>query len=86
MKVVGISNIHRKENLLYYRREYTGEATIELLTNPRVVPLDFVLEQRPMGGFSIHVSIVDSMDYPIVPIMTALKTFIADLDLKGVLP
>jgi hypothetical protein len=86
MKVVDISNIQRKENLLYYRREYTGEATIELMAKPLVVPVEFVLEQRPIGGYSIHVSLVDSIDYPLVPIVAAMKAIIAELDLKGVLP
>jgi hypothetical protein len=86
MKVVDISNIRRKENLLYYRREYSGEATIELLANTLVAPIDFVLEQRPIGGYSVHVSLADSVDYPLVPIVAELKAFIAELDLKGVLP
>lgn len=86
MKVVDISNIQRKENLLYYRREYRGEATIELLANTLVVPVDFVLEQRPIGGYAIHVSLVDSIDYPLVPIVAELKTRISELDLKGDLP
>jgi len=86
MKVVDIFNIQRKENLLYYRREYRGEAIIELLADTLVTPVEFVLEQRPMGGYSIHVSLVDAIDYPLVPIVSGLKSFIADLDLKGVLP
>jgi hypothetical protein len=86
MKVVDISNILRKENLLYYRREYSGEAIIELLADTLTAPIEFVLEQRPMGGYSIHVNLVDSIDYPLVPIMAGLKAFIADLDLKGALP
>jgi hypothetical protein len=86
MKVVDISNIQRKENLLYYRREYSGEATIELLADTLVTPIEFVLEQRPIGGYSVHVSLVDTLDYPLVPILSGLKAFIADLDLKGVLP
>lgn len=86
MKVVDISNIQRKENLLYYRREYRGEATMELMANTLVVPIDFILEQRAIGGFSIHVSLVDSVDYPLVPIVAELKAFIAELDLKGALP
>jgi len=86
MKVVDISNIQRKENLLYYRREYSGEATIELLANTLVAPIDFVLEQRPIGGYAVHVSLADSVDYPLVPIVSELKAFIAELDLKGVLP
>lgn len=86
MKVVDIANIQRKENLLYYRREYSGEATIELLAETLVAPIEFVLEQRPIGGYSVHVSLVDAIDYPLVPLVSELKAFIADLDLKGVLP
>ena len=86
MKVVDISNIQRKENLLYYRREYRADARIELLANTLVAPIDFVLEQRPMGGYSVHVNLVDSIDYPLVPLLSELKGFISDLDLKGVLP
>ncbi|MFH2115348.1 MAG: hypothetical protein ABIJ86_12665 [Spirochaetota bacterium] len=86
MKVVDISNIQRKENLLYYRREYCGEAVLELLADTLVAPIDFVLEQLPMGGYSVHVSLVDAIDYPLVPLVAELKAFIAELDLKGVLP
>jgi hypothetical protein len=86
MKVVDIANIQRKENLLYYRREYSGEATLELLSDTLVAPIEFVLEQRPVGGYSVHVNLVDTIDYPLVPIISALKAFIAELDLKGELP
>lgn len=86
MKVVDLTNIQRKENLLYYRREYKGEAVIEILTGTHIIPVDFVLEQRPIGGYSVHVNLVDSIDYPVIPLVTALKSFINDLDLKGVLP
>jgi hypothetical protein len=86
MKVVDISNIQRKENLLYYRREYKAEAVIELAAKKHVTAIDFVLEQRPIGGFAIHVNLEESIDYPLLPVIAGLKTFIADLDGKGLLP
>jgi hypothetical protein len=86
MKVVDITDIQRKENLLFYRREYYGLAVLEVMADSVVIPIEFVLEQTPFGTFSLHVTVVEDLDYPIIPVIAALKAHIGQLSASGSLP
>lgn len=86
MKIVDLANVSRKQTHLYYRREFKAEAAIEIMQQTRSVPVEFVLELRPTGAMDINVVIVEDIDYPLVPIVNGLKTYILELDKRGVLP
>lgn len=86
MKIVDLANVSRKQTHLYYRREFKADAAIEIMQQTRNVPVEFVLEHKPTGAIDVSVVIVDDVDYPLVPIVNGLKTYILDLDKRGVLP
>jgi hypothetical protein len=86
MKVVEIKGLERKDLPIYYRREFCGQAVLELMDKTQEKRLEFVIEHKPMGGVDIHVSLLDPVDYPLLPIVKSLKTFILELDKRGNLP
>ena len=86
MKVIEIKNIARKDVPIYYRRLYTGVVVLELFNKIIDVPLDFHIEHKPTGQVEIGLSLVEKVDYPLIPLKTELKRFIGDLDSSGQLP
>jgi hypothetical protein len=86
MKIVELTNILRKENHIYYRREFKADATIEIMEQTRSVPVEFVLEHKPSGAVDVNACITVDLDYPLMPVVALLKTFISEMDKRGALP
>lgn len=86
MTILDISDITRKENCIYYRREFKAHATIDLPGKKHSGEIEFTIETAPTGKKEISVTILDSVDYPLVPIMRNLKEYIHNLDSSGELP
>jgi hypothetical protein len=88
MKVLELNSIHREESGLYYRRKFTAEAKLDLLSNTVLTSIAFSIETGPLGNKDIDVELPPHIDlnYPVVPITTALKKFILGMDTEGSLP
>ena len=86
MRIVELLNISRKETPLYYRRVYTAQAVFESPSGRTEKDVQFTVEHRPVGGVDIQVDRIENQDYPLIPVVRELKTYIADLDKKGTLP
>ncbi|MDR2177599.1 MAG: hypothetical protein LBP20_06095 [Treponema sp.] len=86
MNVLEIKDIVRKDVPIYYRRLYSGIAVIEIFNKPRDVHVDFSIEHKPTGQKDILVTVVDQIDYPLLPVNSALKKVIDGLDSSGGLP
>jgi len=86
MKIVEITDIVRKDVPIYYRRLYSGMAILELMDKPVNTKLDFQIEHKPTGATEIKISLLDTVDYPLVPLHKELKNFIGALDSEGKLP
>jgi len=84
--ILSISNIERKENFIYYRREFTGTAAYEIPGRTVQGSIEFTIETTPLGKKDIHVKIIDQIDYPTIPLTKALKETIALMDSEGKLP
>lgn len=86
MKVLEIKEIVRKDVPIYYRRFFSGIARIEFLENKMERHIDFFIETKPTGQKEILVTLAEPVDYPLVPLIRALKTAIDTLDDNGNLP
>ncbi len=86
MRIIELINVHRKDTPLYYRKEYAALAVLEFMQQTSAMPVEFVLEHKPLGGVDVRVTIVDDIDYPVVPVVTMLKRHILDLHQQGSLP
>jgi hypothetical protein len=86
MEIKQLKNIVRKDMPIYYRMFYTAVAEIELLDKVVQAGVDFSIETKPTGLKEIIVTLIDQVDYPLAPLVTALKKTIASLDRDGKLP
>ena len=86
MDVLEIKNLYREETGLYYRRNFTGLAVIELPIKTIEVPLDFIIEVGPLGNRNFDIELKEKIDYPLLPVMKKLKEYIELLDKEGKLP
>ena len=86
MNILKIKDIVRKDVPIYYRRLYSGVAVIEMLNRSQDVRVDFSIEHKPTGQKEILITIIDRVDYPLVPVNAALKKTIDELDSSGGLP
>ncbi len=88
MKVLEVNQVKTDDNFIYYRRNYTGVAKLELLSNTLDAKISFTIETGPFGDKVIYVDISPEtkLDYPLIPVKSALKTFILTMDDEGKLP
>jgi hypothetical protein len=86
VKVLELKNLVRKDVPIYYRRLYNGTAVVELINKSQEVHLDFSIEHKPTGYKEILITLIDKVDYPLLPLNSALKKAIDDLDSAGSLP
>jgi hypothetical protein len=84
MKLETIDNIQKKELAIQYRREYNGEAVFTSPINGSCTTgINFTLEHSPVGDPIVNVSLLDDIDYPLLPILGQLKVYIKNLDREG---
>jgi hypothetical protein len=86
MRIVELKNIVRKDVPIYYRRLYNCTAVAELIGKSQDIHLDFSIELKPTGQKEILITFIDKVDYPLIPLNSALKKAIDDLDSAGSLP
>ncbi|HOF85525.1 MAG TPA: hypothetical protein PLV73_10350 [Treponemataceae bacterium] len=86
MTILDISDIKRKENFIYYRREFKAHALIDLPGKKHTGAIEFTIETAPTGKKEISVTLLDTVDYPLIPIMRNLKEYILNLENAGSLP
>ena len=87
MTVLRLNDITRKEDGLYYRRKFSASAEYELPSGHNEDgKIEFIIETSPLGQNSISVKLIDPVNYPVLPVKRALKEYINDLDMAGMLP
>jgi hypothetical protein len=86
MKILEFKNIVRKDVPIYYRRLFSGTVVLELVNKPIDLSLNFSIEDKPTGSKEIIVTLNETVDYPLVPLINELKKYIDNLDTSGALP
>ncbi len=85
-KLISIENIELQKSdvPLYYIKKYYADAHFDVEgSDPRIIPVSFILEMEPTGNKKINVKIKEEIDYPMLPLMKMLKDEIRLLDQKG---
>jgi hypothetical protein len=84
MNVFAVKDIVKKDTPVHYRRLYTAKAVLELLKDIKVEKkIEFTLEHSATGPIRVLVTILEDIDYPMVPVIAALKEFIGQLEKRG---
>lgn len=87
MKVVELTDVVRRETPLHYRRTFSATALLRRgESRPEPKRIEFVLEQSPLGSMDVRVTLLDEIDYPLVPAIAAIKAHIRKLHEDGDLP
>ncbi len=86
MTILDITDIIRKENFIYYRREFTAKALYDLPGKKTEGKIEFTIETEPTGKKDIRVMLLDPIDYPVLSVIQHLKAFIATLENEDKLP
>lgn len=83
MKVLELRELTRREAPIHYIREYTAVAVLESLGGRAEVGIAFTIEQKPVGPSEITLRVLDPVDWPLLPIVHALRESVEELDKKG---
>lgn len=87
MRVLEINQLEKGEGWIYYMQRYKGNAVIEIPGQQLDVPVSFSIEIGPLGDKKIEVDdISNAINYPVFPIMKALREYINILSKEGSLP
>ena len=86
MKVLELNQIATDDTYIYYRRNYKAVAKLQMLSSSLDINISFTIEVSPLGDKVLYIDIDDDIDYPVLPVKAALKTYILELDNKGELP
>ena len=81
MELIGISDIKKKDTLIYYRNQYEGTALFSLVMNKQAsVKFNSTVEMLPTGQRDVTVELLESIDYPLLPIIKLLKQQLIEID------
>lgn len=86
MTVLALKNITRKESAIYYRRQFSANASYQMPGRNSSGQIEFTIETTPLGKNNIDVDLIDDVDYPVLQVKKALKDYIGKLDTAGKLP
>lgn len=86
MNIVELKEITREEGQIFYLRKFTAVAVLELPTTTEDVPISFSIETSPLGERTIAVKVISAPNYPVMPLIAALKSYILTSDKEGRLP
>jgi len=86
MKVVELRELNRRDSAVHYIKEFTGVAVLASGTIKAETDIAFTLEHKPLGSPELIVRIMDPVDWPLLPVIRALREHILDLEKTGRLP
>ena len=86
MRILELRDLNREEGYIYYRRNFTGTAVIEIPGSTLEAPVAFCIEMDPFGTKTIEIDIENTLNYPVLPVKKALKEYILLRDSEGILP
>lgn len=89
MKLLGIKNIDpfKKDVPLYYRKDYSACGHFRKNDGNQVsVVFHFSVETLATGDKEIRIHLQQAVDYPLIPVIRALKEEIQNIHSRGELP
>lgn len=86
MNILELKDVSREEGEIFYIRKFSGIAVLELPTTTEDVPISFSIETSPFGQRDISVKVNSTPNYPVMPLIAKLKSYILTSDKEGRLP
>jgi hypothetical protein len=86
MKVVELRDLSRRESPVHYIKELTAVAVIEWNERQSESDISITLEHKPMGPPDVRVRLLDTVEWPALPVIRAIREYVVDLERAGRLP
>ncbi|AGT27182.1 hypothetical protein [Borrelia miyamotoi] len=86
VRFVSLDNIQKQNSHIYYRSVYFAKVVYEYRDSNESKQVKFTIESTPLGEKHVTVEFLDSLNYPVLSLMIAIKKCVIDLDIKGELP
>ncbi len=84
MKILEIRNVTKKDLPLHYRNEFSGSLVYETLAKQKEEKrVEFCLEKNALGEVDVRVNFLEEINYPLIPAIQSIKTYILDMQKKG---
>jgi len=84
MQIIEIKNLVKKDVPLHYRNEFSGSVVYNTVQKKNLEKrIEFTLEKNALGSIDIDIKILDDLDYPLIPALKTIKTYLFDLNDKG---
>lgn len=82
--MLDLKDLQKKDLAIDYRRVFTGTAVIEITSGSTVEKkIQVDLESTPFGKDHIRVSLLENIDFPLVPVLREIKAYVTKLNEKG---
>lgn len=86
MRVVELQNLQREEGQIFYIRKYSCNIVLELPTQTESPQIQFTIEMDGLGRKTIDLRILQSVNYPVIPLKKSITEFLIKEDDEGRLP
>jgi hypothetical protein len=86
MRVVELRELSRRESPVHYIKELTAVAVIEWNAKKSESDIAITLEHKPVGPPEVHIHLLESVDWPALSVIHAIKEYVVELEHTGRLP
>ncbi len=86
MKVVELRELYRRESPVPYIKELTAVAVLEWNERQSESDVAITLEHRPMGPPEVRVHLLDTVEWPTLPVIHAIRDYVTEMEKTGRLP
>ena len=83
MEVVELKNIVKKDMAIDYRRVYTATAVLDISGKALEKKVEMALEHTPLGEVGIKITLLEELDYPLIPVIKKITEKARSLQKAG---
>ena len=83
MEVTGFKDIVKKDMAIDYRRVYTAVAVLDMRGAQMEKRIEMALEHTPFGEVDIKVTMLEELDYPLIPVLRMITEKVRVMQKEG---
>jgi hypothetical protein len=83
MKVLELRELSKRDAPIHYLKEFTAVAVLESQQGRTEADIAFTLEHKALGPPEVTVRLMDPVDWPLLPVVRALRDHICELEKLG---
>jgi hypothetical protein len=85
MEVVDLKDIVKKDMAIDYRRVYTATAVLDMAGSTVEKKVEMALEHTPLGEVGIKITMLEDLDYPLLPATKKIAARARILQQEGII-